>query len=142
MVGSLVDEIAEPIVEAKEQVIASVIDMDEDIAMLFGDDDLEDDDSKGFDEEGEVWEVNEERLMAPVSDDKVADGITIWEIGPRVFAIEGQVQVMVSQMVQPEDDLEQTMVSEMSSWESTLMHCIPGMDRRLANLERRPPGPQ
>ncbi|GJT48399.1 hypothetical protein Tco_0974556 [Tanacetum coccineum] len=46
MVGPLVDEIAEPIVEAEEQVIALVVDMDEVIAMLFGDDD-----SKGFDEE-------------------------------------------------------------------------------------------
>ncbi|GJV59561.1 hypothetical protein Tco_1465661 [Tanacetum coccineum] len=32
-------------------VIALVVDMDEDIAMLFGDDDFEDDDSEGFDEE-------------------------------------------------------------------------------------------
>ncbi|GKG64751.1 hypothetical protein Tco_0663727, partial [Tanacetum coccineum] len=32
-------------------------------AMLFGDDDFEDDDSEGFDEE-EVWEVNKEWRMA------------------------------------------------------------------------------
>ncbi|GJX72833.1 hypothetical protein Tco_0311428 [Tanacetum coccineum] len=107
-------------------------------------------------------------------------------IGPRVSAIEGQVQVMVSQMVYVADRWEQvgaqveqgqqtttqrdevitgltqyvqalqaavqqrdsriqqpqTMVSEMSSRESTLMQCILGMDRRLADLERRPPGPQ
>ncbi|GJZ84165.1 hypothetical protein Tco_0649504 [Tanacetum coccineum] len=173
MVGPLDDEIAKPIVEAEEQVIALVIDMDEDIAMLFGDDDFGDDDSEGFDEE-EVWEVNEEWLMAPitpplmpvvpppsiyevggpstaaaegqsfpllapglpvppnvikdlitrmgnleyghgqlmkkviqVSDAEVADGITIGEIGPRVSAIEGHVQVMASQMVQAEDGLEQ-----------------------------------
>ncbi|GKG60232.1 hypothetical protein Tco_0609896, partial [Tanacetum coccineum] len=61
MVGPIVDEIAEPIVEAEEQVIALVVYMDEDIAMFFGDDDFEDDDSEGFDEE-EVWEVNEEWL--------------------------------------------------------------------------------
>nr|GEY32231.1 hypothetical protein [Tanacetum cinerariifolium] len=139
MVGSLVDEIAEPIVEAKEQVRGP----------------------STAAAEGQSFLLPASGLPIPpsVSDDKVAGGITIWEIGPRVFAIEGQVQVMVSQMVQPEDDLEQvgaqveqglqtaaqrdeTMVSEMSSWESTLMHCIPGMDRGLANLERRPPGPQ
>ncbi|GJZ15152.1 hypothetical protein Tco_0550829 [Tanacetum coccineum] len=51
MVGLIVDEIAELIVGAEEQVIALVVDIDEDIAMLFGDDDFEDDDSKGFDEE-------------------------------------------------------------------------------------------
>ncbi|GJY35545.1 hypothetical protein Tco_0420923 [Tanacetum coccineum] len=66
MVGLIVDEIVKPIVEAEEQVIAPVVDMDEDIAMLFGDDDFEDDDSEGFDEE-EVWEVNEEWLMAPAT---------------------------------------------------------------------------
>ncbi|GKE04437.1 hypothetical protein Tco_1396455 [Tanacetum coccineum] len=35
----------------------------------------------------------------------------------------------------------QTTVTEMSSQESTLMQCILGMDRRLAELERRPSGP-
>ncbi|GJW92185.1 hypothetical protein Tco_0169738 [Tanacetum coccineum] len=192
MVGPIVDKIAEPIGEAEEQVITLVI------AMLFGDDDFGDDDSEGFDEE-EVWEVNEEWLMASVtpppmpavpppsvyedlstrlgnleyehghlvkkvihvSDAEVAAGISIGEIGPRVFAIEGQVQVMASQMVHAADRWEQvqtlqavvqqrdtqiqqlqTMVSEMSSRESTLMQCILGMDRRLAELKRRPPGPQ
>ncbi|GKA45682.1 retrovirus-related pol polyprotein from transposon TNT 1-94, partial [Tanacetum coccineum] len=148
MVGLIVDEIAELIVEVEEQVIAPVVDMDKDIAMLFGDDDFEDDDSEGFDEE-EVWEVNKEWLMAPVtpplmpvvpppsiyevggpstaaakgqsfplpapglpvppsvSDAEVAAGVTIREIGPRVFAIEGQVQVMTSQMVHAEDIFEQ-----------------------------------
>ncbi|GKF90451.1 hypothetical protein Tco_0274152, partial [Tanacetum coccineum] len=132
MVGPIVDEIAEPIVEAEEQVIASVVDMDEDIAMLFGDDDFEDDDSEGFDEE-EVWEsfplpapglpippsVIEDlstrlgnleyghgqlvKKVIQVSDAEVAAGISIGEIGPRVFAVEGQVQVMASQMVHAAD---------------------------------------
>ncbi|GKC38759.1 hypothetical protein Tco_1051143 [Tanacetum coccineum] len=183
MVGPIVDEIPEPIVEAEEQVIAPVVDMDEDIAKLFGDDDFIDDDSEGFDEE-EVWEVNEEWLMAPttpplmlvvppprvykvggpsttaaegpsfphsalglpvpplviedlstrldnieyghgqlvkkviqVSDAEVAAGVSIREIGLRVFAIEGQVQVMASQMVHAADKLEQidTQVEQGSS---------------------------
>ncbi|GKA44806.1 hypothetical protein Tco_0737602, partial [Tanacetum coccineum] len=203
MVGPLVGKIVEPIVEMEEQVIAQVIDMEGDIAMLFGDGDFSDDDSEGFEDGEEVWEVYEEWLMAPVnttpvpvvpptehlggrrhpscycrdslspsqhldfmcldgvSDVEVADGITIREIGPRVFAIEGKVQVMTSQMVQAEDGLEQvqalqavvqqrnsqiqqlqTMVSEMSSRERKLMQCILGMDRRLADLQRRPSGPQ
>ncbi|GJU58900.1 hypothetical protein Tco_1236666 [Tanacetum coccineum] len=252
MVGPIVNEIVKPIVEAEEQVIAPVVDMDEEIAMLFGDDDFEDDDSEGFDEE-EVWVVNEEWLMAPatpppmpavpppsvyevggpstdaaegqsfpllapglpkpplviedlstrldnlkyghgqlvkkviqVSDVEVATGISIGEIGSRVFAIEGQVHVMASQMVHAADRFEQigtqveqgqqiatqrdeviagltkqvqalqaamqqrdtqiqqlqTIVLEMNNQESTLMQCILGMDRRLADLERRPPGPQ
>ncbi|GJY78035.1 hypothetical protein Tco_0483836 [Tanacetum coccineum] len=96
------------------------------------------------------------KKVIQVSDAEVADGITIGEIGPRVLAVEGQVQVMASQMVQAVGRLEQatvqqrdvqiqqlqTMVSELSSRESTLMQCILVMDRRLADLERRPPGPQ
>ncbi|GJZ64759.1 hypothetical protein Tco_0621180 [Tanacetum coccineum] len=49
-------------------------------------------------------------LLAPglpippsVSDAKVAGCVTIGEIGPRVFAFEGQVQVMASQMVHAAD---------------------------------------
>ncbi|GKC81325.1 hypothetical protein Tco_1137042 [Tanacetum coccineum] len=173
MVSPMVDEIAEPVVEAEEQVVAPVVGTYEDIVMLFGDDDFEDDESDGFDEE-KVWEVNEEWLMAPttpplmpavpppsvyevggpstaaakrpsfphsasrlpvppsviedlstflgnleyghgqlmkkviqVSDAEVAAGVSIREIGPRVFAIEGQVQVMASQMVHAADRWEQ-----------------------------------
>ncbi|GJV32358.1 hypothetical protein Tco_1392758 [Tanacetum coccineum] len=199
----MVDEVAEPIVEAEEQMIGLVVDMDEDIAMLFGNDEFGDDDSEGFDEE-EVWEClrgwrpstaaaegpsfplptpeipvppsvikdlstrlgNMEyghgqlvKKMIQVSDAEVAAGVSIKEIGPRVFAIEGQVQAMASQIVHAADRWEQaqqavvqqrdsqiqqlqTTVTEMRSRESTLMQCILGMDRQLAELERRPPGPQ
>nr|GEU69334.1 putative reverse transcriptase domain-containing protein [Tanacetum cinerariifolium] len=129
MVGPFVDEITEPIVVAEEQEITFVVDMDEDIAMLFGDDDFEDDESEVFDEE-EVWEVIAEWLMAhvtpplmpavpqssiyelakkviQVSDAEVAPGISIGEIGPRVFVVKGQVQVMASQMVHAVDRFEQ-----------------------------------
>ncbi|GKF72339.1 hypothetical protein Tco_0208453, partial [Tanacetum coccineum] len=91
MVGSIVDEIAELIVEAEEQVIALVVDMDEDIAMLFGDDDFEDDDSEGFDEE-EVWEVKEEWLMAPTTSPPMptVQPPSVYEVGgPSTAAAEG-----------------------------------------------------
>ncbi|GKB83186.1 hypothetical protein Tco_0950081 [Tanacetum coccineum] len=120
--------------------------MEEDLAMLFSDDDdFRDDDSEGLEDDEEVWEMYEEWLMAlvtspsvsfmphsntyevggpsaaaaeghsftlpspgfPVSDAEVAHGITIREIGPRVSTIEGQVQVMASQMVQAMGRLEQ-----------------------------------
>ncbi|GKB54941.1 reverse transcriptase domain-containing protein [Tanacetum coccineum] len=126
------------------------------------------------------------KKVIQVSDAEVAAGITIGEISPRISAVEGQVQVMASQMVYAADRFEQigtqveqgqqtvtqrdevitgltqqvqalqavvhqrdsqiqqlqTTVSEISSRESTLMQCILGMYRRLADLERRPLGPQ
>nr|GFB74283.1 hypothetical protein [Tanacetum cinerariifolium] len=176
--GYAVDEIAEPVDKAEEQVITLVVGMDEDISMLFGDDDFEDgdfsnDDSEGVEEEEEVWEVNEEWLMAlitrpsvpavqpssvyevggpstaaeglyffllapglpippsviedlsprlgnleheyrqlvkkviQVSDAEVAASVSIGEIGSRVFDMEGQMQVMASQMVHAADRWEQ-----------------------------------
>ncbi|GJT95032.1 hypothetical protein Tco_1090550 [Tanacetum coccineum] len=168
-------------------MIAPVVDMDKNIAMLFGDDDFEDDDSEGFDEEESFPHPASGLPVLPlVSDTEVAAGITIEDISPRISAVEGQVQVMASQMVYAADILEQdgtkveqgqptvtqidevitgltqqvqalqaavqqrdlqiqqlqTTVFEMSSRESTLMQCILGMDRRFADLERRPPGPQ
>ncbi|GJY34837.1 hypothetical protein Tco_0419306 [Tanacetum coccineum] len=88
----MVDQIAEPIVEAEEQVIAPVVDMDEDIAMLFGDDGFEDDKSDGFDEE-EVWEVNEEWFDAPTTNTPPMPADTpsgVYEVGgPSTAAAEG-----------------------------------------------------
>nr|GFC40265.1 hypothetical protein [Tanacetum cinerariifolium] len=92
MVGPIVDEIAESIVEAKEQVIAPVVDVDEDIAIPFGYDDFEDDDSEGFDEEY-VWEVNEEWLMAPVTSPLMlaVPPLSVYEVGgPSTATAEGQ----------------------------------------------------
>ncbi|GJX34312.1 hypothetical protein Tco_0245869 [Tanacetum coccineum] len=231
-------------------MVAPVLDVEEDIAMLFGDENDSSDDDLDNDEE--VWEMDDEWLMAPVtptlvlgvpppstyevggpstaaakgysfallppgvivplpviedlytcignleyrhgelvkkmvkvSDTEVADSITIGEIGPIVYTVEGQVQVLASQMIQVVDRLEQvgtqveqdqqamtqrdetiaglsqqvqtlqeavqhrdmqiqqlqTLVSEMSSRESTLMQCILRLDRRLVEVERRPPGP-
>ncbi|GKC19807.1 hypothetical protein Tco_1021957 [Tanacetum coccineum] len=125
------------------------------------------------------------KKVIQVSDGEVATGVTIGEIGSRVFAIEGHVQVMASQMYHAADMWEQvgaqveqgqqtaaqrdeeiygltqqvqalqaavqqrdtqiqqlqTTVAEMGNRESSLMQCILGMDRRLAALDRRPPGP-
>nr|GFB68726.1 hypothetical protein [Tanacetum cinerariifolium] len=93
MVGMLVDEIAEPIVEAEEQVISPVIDMEEDIAMLFGEGDFSDDDSEGFKDEEKVWEVTEEWLMAPVTPPPMPNvpSLSTYEVGgPSIAAAEGQ----------------------------------------------------
>nr|GEW14091.1 hypothetical protein [Tanacetum cinerariifolium] len=153
MVGPVVDELARLIVKVEEQMVAPVIDMEGDLAMLFADDNFSDDGPDDDEDDEEIWEVNEEWLMAPVttppmpvmplpstyevgvieylctrmgnleyrhgklvkkvikvSDVKVADGISIGEIGLRVSAVEGQ--------------------------------CILEIDRRLADLKRRPSGPQ
>ncbi|GJU87256.1 hypothetical protein Tco_1294802 [Tanacetum coccineum] len=111
-------------------------------AEFVSDDNLRDDASNGFSE-------------VEVSDAGVASGVTIREIGLRVYAVEGQVRVVVSQIAHAVDIWEQievhqrdmqiqqlqTIVSEMSSRESSLMQCILGLDKRIAALERRPPGP-
>nr|GEZ69769.1 hypothetical protein [Tanacetum cinerariifolium] len=65
--------------------------MDEDITMLFGDDDFKDDDADGFDEE-EVYEVNEEWLMAPVTPPlmPMVPLLSIYKVGgPSTTAAEG-----------------------------------------------------
>ncbi|GKD49390.1 hypothetical protein Tco_1278366, partial [Tanacetum coccineum] len=68
LVDPVIDEITKPIVEMEEQMVALVVDMEGDLAMLFGDDDDSgDDDSEGPEGDEEVWEVNEEWLMAPVT---------------------------------------------------------------------------
>nr|GEU67369.1 hypothetical protein [Tanacetum cinerariifolium] len=101
------------------------------------------------------------KKVIKVNDAEVADGIAIGEIGPRVSVVEGHVHVTESEMVQAVGRLVQvqtlqavvqhrdvqiqqlqTLVAEMSSREGTLMQCILGMDRRLNDLERRPPRPQ
>ncbi|GJU99191.1 hypothetical protein Tco_1328462 [Tanacetum coccineum] len=134
MVVPAIEEISEPVVEAEEdQVIALVIDMEEgqmdalmmdiedDLAALLVDDDFEDDASDGFGEE-EVWEVNEDWLMAPTTP-------------PPMLAIDVQQRNTQIQQLQ-------TTITEMSSRESTLMRCILGLERWIAALERRPPGSQ
>nr|GEU98729.1 hypothetical protein [Tanacetum cinerariifolium] len=188
MVGSLVDEIAESIVEGDEQVIALVIDMEEDITMLFSDGDFSDDDSKGFEDEEEVWEVNQEWLMALVTPPPmlVVPPPSTYEVGcPSTAVAEGQsftfpalgfpvppsviedlstrtsnlkyghvqlVKKVVDRLEQVGAQVEQgqqtvTQRDEVifglsRSHKSTLMQFIIRMDRRLADLERRPPGPQ
>nr|GEV34738.1 hypothetical protein [Tanacetum cinerariifolium] len=130
MVGPLVDEIAELIVKMEEQVIAPVIYMKEDITMLFGDGNFSDDDFEGF-EDGEETACKEGD-----------PGVTLrWQMTvDRLDQVGAQIEQ--GQQTTTQRDELQTMVSEMSSRESTLMRCIIGMDRCLADLKRRPPGPQ
>ncbi|GKA86366.1 hypothetical protein Tco_0808077 [Tanacetum coccineum] len=80
----------------------------EDLAALFGDDDFEDDASDGFYME-KVWEVNEEWLMAPIIPPPMlaVPPPSVYELGLRVYAVEGQVQVIVSQMAHAVDRWEQ-----------------------------------
>ncbi|GJU12248.1 hypothetical protein Tco_1134644 [Tanacetum coccineum] len=68
LVDPEIDEIAELIVEVEEQMVAPAMDMEEDLAVLFGDDDDSgDDDSEGPEGDEEVWEMDEEWLIAPVT---------------------------------------------------------------------------
>ncbi|GJX91512.1 hypothetical protein Tco_0344838 [Tanacetum coccineum] len=240
LVDPVLDELAEPIVEVEEQMVTLVMDMEEDLAMLFGDDDFSNDGLDDDEDDDDVWEMDEEWLMAPVtppsmpvmpppstyevggsstaaaeghsltlltpevpvppsviedlctrignleyghgqlvkkvitvSDAEVADSIAIRDISSRVSTVEGQMQAAtqrdemiagLSQQAPPQviyglsqqvqtlqaavqhRDVQiqqlQTLVAEMSSHEGTLMQCILGFDIRLADVERRSPGPQ
>nr|GEU55747.1 hypothetical protein [Tanacetum cinerariifolium] len=149
LVDPVIDELAEPIVEVEEQMVAQVMGIEVDLVMLFGvEEDSSGDDFEGPKGDKEVWEMDEEWLMAPVtlpfdasyaptkhlrviedlctrmrnleyghgqlvknvimvSDAEVADSIDIGEIGHIVSTMEGQMQVMASQMVQMMSRLEQ-----------------------------------
>ncbi|GKC43899.1 hypothetical protein Tco_1061621 [Tanacetum coccineum] len=228
LLGELEAMVIAPVVDVvEEKMDAPMMDMEEDLAVLFGDDDFEDDASDGFGEE-EVWEVNEDWLMAPStpppvlvvpppsvyevggpstavaegpsfpqvapglpvppfvieglsthldnleyghgqlvqrviqgSDAEISFGVIIIEISLRVLAVEGKMQqtstqrdetvTRLTQQVQAlQVDVQhrdtqiqqlQATVTEMSSRESTLMRCILGLEKRIAALEKRPPGP-
>ncbi|GJW23250.1 hypothetical protein Tco_0033872 [Tanacetum coccineum] len=198
MVVPAVDEIAEQMVflpGVEGNGCSKVIDMEEGLGCcLFGDDDLRMIATRWVGEESlgstrlDNLEYGHGQLVKRViqgSNAEIAAGVTIGEIGPRVLAVEGQMQVMASQMIQAVDRVEQvgvqvelgqqtstqrdemvtgltqqvqalrvdvqqrdtqiqqlqTTVTEMSNRESTLMRCILGLEKRIAALERRPPGP-
>nr|GEU53719.1 hypothetical protein [Tanacetum cinerariifolium] len=118
---AMVDE--QMVVPAIKEMDALMMDMEEDLASLFGeDDDFKDDDSKGFDEEEGllvplfVIEDLSTRLgnleyghgqlvqrVNQVSDAEVSASVTIGELGLRIYTVKGQVQVMASQMVHAAD---------------------------------------
>nr|GFA23997.1 hypothetical protein [Tanacetum cinerariifolium] len=79
-------------IEAEEQVIALVVDMDEDITMLFGDDD-KDDDSEGFDEEDESFPLPAPRLPVPPS--------VIEDLSTRLGNMEYGHRQLVQKVIQP-----------------------------------------
>nr|GEW96481.1 hypothetical protein [Tanacetum cinerariifolium]GEW96482.1 hypothetical protein [Tanacetum cinerariifolium] len=93
-----IKEVAEPVIEAEEkEMIAPVVDMEEDLVTLFGedddfkDDDFSEDDSKGV-KEDKVWEVNEEWLMAPITPPLVpsVQPPSVYEVGgPSTVVAEG-----------------------------------------------------
>ncbi|GJS95037.1 hypothetical protein Tco_0802005 [Tanacetum coccineum] len=137
MVDLVIDEIVEPIIEVEEQMVALVMDIEGDLALLFGDDDDSGDD--GLDDEeddAEVWELDEEWLMAPVTPPPmpVMPPPSTYKIGPRVSVVEGQAttqrdeamaglsqQVQTLQAAVQDRDLQiqqlQTFVTEFSSRE-------------------------
>ncbi|GJZ32412.1 zinc finger, CCHC-type containing protein [Tanacetum coccineum] len=139
-----VEEVAEPVVKAEEeQVIAPVadvvegqmdapmMDMEEDLAVMFGDDDFEDDASDGFGEDEvalglhvppcmikdlstrlDNLEYGHGQLVQRViqgSDVEITASVIIGEIGPRVLVVEGQMQVMASHMIQVVDKVERVL---------------------------------
>nr|GEV52579.1 hypothetical protein [Tanacetum cinerariifolium] len=77
-------------------MVTLAMDMEEDFAMLFGDDDFSDD---GLDDDEDDDKLVKKVIM--VSDAEVADSVAIREIGPRVYIVEGQMQVASSHCRDP-----------------------------------------
>nr|GFD07742.1 hypothetical protein [Tanacetum cinerariifolium] len=104
-------------------------------AILFGENDDFEDDSKGVDEE-EAWEVNEEWLMAPVTPPSVPDQQTVAQRNETVVELTQQVQALQIDVHQRDTQFQQlqTTVTEMGSRESTLTQCILGLERWIAAL--------
>nr|GEY63620.1 hypothetical protein [Tanacetum cinerariifolium] len=147
MVGLVIGKIVEPIVEMEDQMIALMIDAEEDIAMLFRDDDFSDDDSEGVKKEevGGPSTTAAERQSFPLpAPGLLIPPLVIEDLSTRLGDLEYRHRQLVKKVIQGDLQIQQlqTMVSEMSSQESTLMHCIFRIDKRLTDLERRPPGPQ
>ncbi|GKC73618.1 hypothetical protein Tco_1119501, partial [Tanacetum coccineum] len=64
LVGPMINELAEPIVEVEDQMVTPVMDME----VMFGfEDDSSDDEFEGLEGDEEVREEDEECLMAPVT---------------------------------------------------------------------------
>nr|GEW39416.1 hypothetical protein [Tanacetum cinerariifolium] len=83
------------------------------------------------------------RKMDEVSDDKVADSITIREIHPRVSTVKEQIQVdsrvdtyPSGQMAVPGQDELRTKMDEMESHEGILMLYMLWMEERLTVLKK------
>nr|GEW97170.1 hypothetical protein [Tanacetum cinerariifolium] len=150
MVDPVIDELAELIFEVEEHMVAPVMDMEGDLAMLFGDDDFRDDGPDDDEDDEEVWEVMASQMVQAVG--------RLEQVGTRmkqdqqdstqrdemIFRLSQQVQTLQAVVQHRDVQIQhlQTLVAKMSSREGTLMQCILRIDRRLAHLERRPPEPQ
>ncbi|GJW16540.1 hypothetical protein Tco_0023976 [Tanacetum coccineum] len=202
LVDPVIDELAEPIVEVEEQMVAPMMDMEEDLAMLFGDDDFSNDGLDDDEDDEEGWEMDEKWLLAPVTPPPMpvmpppsTYDLTLLALGVlvppsviedlcirmgnleyghgqlvkkvitvsdaevmrrleqvRAHVEQGQQavtqrdetiagltqQVQTLQAVMQHKDVQiqqlKTLVAEMSSCEGTLMQCILGLDRHLADV--------
>ncbi|GKB04372.1 hypothetical protein Tco_0832515 [Tanacetum coccineum] len=79
-----------------------------------------------------------------VRDAVTAIGAVVGEIGPRVIALEGHTQETLIHMVQDRDAQIEQLSAEMVSVlerEYGLMQMIATMSKRLADVEKRIPGP-
>ncbi|GKB46406.1 hypothetical protein Tco_0897159 [Tanacetum coccineum] len=88
-----------------------------------------------------------DRIATTQRQEKVS--LTVWEEGDQSNLLEDvearcDMQALQADVQQRDTQIQQlqTTVAKMGSRESSLMQCILGLDRRIAALKRRPPGPQ
>nr|GEV12543.1 hypothetical protein [Tanacetum cinerariifolium] len=117
LVDPVINELAESIFKVEEQMVALVIDMEEDLAMLFGvKDDSSDDEFEGPEGNEEVWEMDEEWLMTLVtlppmpvmpplstyevggSSTAAAEGHSLTLLAPRVLVPPSMIEELCTRM--------------------------------------------
>ncbi|GKA11694.1 hypothetical protein Tco_0691240 [Tanacetum coccineum] len=137
LVDPVIDELAEPIIEVEEQMVAPAMNMEEDLAMLFG---LEDD-SSDDDFEGPVHVPPSviEDLCTRMGNLEYGHGLLV----KKVITI-SDAKVMASQMVQVVNGLEQVGAHVEQGQQAATQRdeTITGLSQCLADVKRRSPGPQ
>nr|GEX48260.1 hypothetical protein [Tanacetum cinerariifolium] len=140
MVDLVIDELVEPIVKVEAQMVAPTMDMDGDLAMLFGDvDDSGDDDSEGPGGDEEVWEENEEWLMAPVTSPlmPVMPPPSTYEVrGSSTAAVEGHsLTLLALGVVMPPSVIEDLCLTDLVVNSATDLICSSSTEETIAEVD-------
>nr|GEX47493.1 hypothetical protein [Tanacetum cinerariifolium] len=137
IVDPVIDELVEPIVEVEEQMVSPVVYMMRELAklfgivakqaLLFGNDNFSDDGPNDDEDDEEVWDVNEDWLVAPVTLTLmlVMSLPSTYEVGgPSTAAAEGHSLTMLAPGFPVRLSMIENLCTRMDNLESDAGHCI------------------